>query len=555
MKSKSLKKLLLSTVLILSVGTAQATLISPHSVGQEAQIIGGNYHADLNAFDPGIRCIEVDKDRDVEMVYNEKAVVSTTSAVDYETLKLEVGHGSSLGAAFPTGDPISMSYNFLKTSEETDTSIVFSYRTTVQTGHILLKGPHKLTKEALELSQMDPEAFQEYCGDAFVYKIEKGANAYVSVKIDVETKEAKRLIEAEFGVTIVDFVELATQMKNLRKKYGLNGKVSISAFQEGGFAARINSIFGSGEGMAQCNGTTFANCEILLKEVVYYFAHSFPEQFDHYYRSIFNGVVDLPPSAKTLSYSAQSYCKLARQDRPSNVDCSKVDNSANILSLNKVADKYLKEREVVYNVNDGEITLAPDYQKMLDLYKGQIDSNLYKLQLAKKECRRDQWSCEIIVRETLKHMYALRPSLIDALQKEERIEICFYSGNTVEFSNMSLKLYEGSHLLKTIKVYEAPKYSNMECFRYHSPELTNAKIDGLEIQIQTLSEENGKCKIRTEKKYSSWADWNLKRIEVTQLATSTRVTFAGAHIKQKSRCKREEDAMFYLNWKKLDLLK
>jgi hypothetical protein len=534
--------------------TTQSTL-TPSSIGSEPQILGGNFNSKGRFFDPGVRCIEVDEQRDVEVVHNEKANVAVTSNIDYDTLSREVSGGFSAGASMPAGDPISAGLNFLKNSGKSDTSIGFNYRTSVITGDVLLKAPYKLTREAADAGAKSEEKFIEYCGDQFVYKINKGASAYVSVKIDVGSVETKRAIEGELGITAIDFFELTANLKNLVKKFGLSGKVTISAYQEGGFAARINSIFGSGEGMAQCNSASFAKCEILLKEIVNYFGHEFAQQFDHYYRDIFaGGVTALPPSSKTISYSTQSYCKLPENERPSTLDCGSVDNSDSLDLIEKDKNIFLNEITAISELSNSSTRLAPDYKKLLELYQTQMISNLGQIQAAQKECSRDRWACKTTVEEVQKMYFPRNPQLIASLKKEERIEICFNSGSPVELSRMNVKLMDGENQLKMIKIFDSPKYENRECFLYHAPELSGAKITGLSIQVAHASEVNeAKCKLRVDKKFSSWVEWNLKSVEITQLATGKKTLFKGSYFKKGKKCVEESEAQAFLPWKELDL--
>jgi len=541
-------KLILSILFFLNI--AEATVIKDHYALSGPQIIGGNFNSTHNFFDTGLRCIQVDEDRDVEIIYNEKAVVLSTSSINYNALTRELGGGLSIGGELPMGDPLSFSSSFLKAAKEDKTSIVFSYKTEIKTGSVILKGPFKLSPEARGLSR---DEFAGYCGDQYVHQIDKGAKAFVAVKIDFGSEENKRAFSAEFGFNLIDFIDLSASIKKLRKKQEFFGRVTVAAYQEGGFAARINSIFGSGRGVTHCSGRDFTRCEVLLKEVVHYFSREFVEQFDHYYRDASgSGVITLPPSAKTLSYKTQSYCKMAPNDRPSSVDCSDVAIYQELEKLgNEIDSLYLEHNDIFKIRNRLDYKLAPEYQNLLESYEEQLRENLFLLKQAKIDCIKDKWSCATTTTHAFKNQNPRDEKLLKSVKQEGRIRFCFDTGMSVELSVLEMRLKTGGKSLQTFTLFDSPNFNSRECLYFHAPDLKNVKFDGLEMRLKTMGEDDGKCKIRTVKKFSSWLDWDLHSVEVTHMGTGYSKTFEGYHFKKKKRCKEEDKSKFFLPWKML----
>jgi hypothetical protein len=519
------------------------------------QILGGNYQSRDNYFDTGISCLKIKK-QDKEVIHNEEATVTATSSMDYDSLSREMGHKVEIGANLPFGDPLGLGFSFLRNVKETNTSIVFAYKTILKTGSLILKGPHKLSQEAKESADHSREEFLQYCGDQFVYKIEKGAKAFAAVKIELESEDLKRVIEQEFGLAIVDFFDISNQLKKLIKKYGIKGRVTISGYQEGGFAARINSIFGNGEGLGECSGTSFAKCEVLLKEVVHYFAHDFAEQFDQYYRdrNVLGGgsVVVLPPSSKTLSYHAQSYCKLAINDRPRGIDCSDIDNAAFLRDLSEKRTLMVQELTKIGRIFQGDAMVSKDHREKLGHYEKEIRLNLAFLDKAFKSCRRDQWSCQSTVVQVLKVLGPLNKRLMNSLQREQRFEICLQTGKMNQVKSFNMGIGRGGKMLKTFSIFNPLRKEGKECFKYYAPELSEVDFDQFFIQIKKKKEKGGQCKWRFSKKYKTWALWDLQKVEVTRLNDGKKRVFKGISFYEKTRCRQEEDPNDFLPWSSLE---
>ncbi len=547
---------LILLVLSLQLENVYSAIIRERSSLTGPQILGGNYNSKKDFFDTGLRCLEVDEDKDIEIIRNERASVVTTSSIDYGSLLKELSYDMSIGAELPMGDPVSMSLGFVRNSEETKTSLVFIYKTVLSAGTVILKGPYKLSEEASQVAlESGLDSFSNYCGDQFVTQLEKGAKAFVAIKVELGSEEKKRAVSSEIGITMLDFVDISSKLKKLNKQYNFSGEISISAYQEGGFAARINTIFGSGIGVAKCSGADFVKCEVLLKEVSSYFSREFAEQFDHYYRdSSGSGVILLPSSAKTLNYVTQSYCKLAPQDRPFNLNCPVIDVANFLGPLNSERTLIQRELQDILNIKtNSEVKLAEDYLSLLNNYEKDLQTNLYDIRKAELACHQDSNGCESTVRHCLNNLLPKNKKLLETIQQEGRIKICFNSGSMVDLNSLEIKLKEKGKLLKVFKLFDAPKYSSLDCYYFHSPELKEVPFDGAELRIQTLGEDKGECKIHKERKFSSWADWQLESISFTHMATGYSKTFDGFAFKKKKKCAKQEDAKEFLSWTNLNL--
>ena len=181
-----------------------ATIIPAGSTTGGPQVIGGLYNSQRDYFDAGVRCMEMDPVKDVEIIFNEVATVNLASAIDYKTMVRELSRGAGADITLGSGDQFGFSVDFLRKSKETDTSIAFVYKTILKAGDEVLKTPYRLTEEAKQLAAMGPDVFKKYCGDQFIYKVSKGARAYVVVKIELGSVEKKKQVKAKFQMNFVD---------------------------------------------------------------------------------------------------------------------------------------------------------------------------------------------------------------------------------------------------------------------------------------------------------------------------------------------------------------
>jgi len=545
-----LKLVLFLTLISLNL---KATVIPAKTTFGGPQIIGGMYHSELDIFEGGIRCIEVDEHKDVEIILDQSATVSGLTTMDYQSLEKELGVGFSIGYPFNLDANAKISLDYLKNSKESETSIVFIYKTRLNAGNFILKGPHKLTREALDAAQKGKEEFRKYCGDQFVYKLSKGAKAFVTVKIDVESRENKRKIKNEFSLGIVDLLDISLSIKKLREKYGVRGRVTIFGYQEGGFAASINKIFG-GVGVASCNTTDLTNCELTIRDVLNYFSHDFPKQFEHFYRSLLYGASPLPSTAKTEQYVTRSYCLLAPHDKPEFLDCPKINLTPfleEISSLNNLYDKEVKRVETISSI-DGN-SLSPSSNWLLLNYKNKLKSGQSILANARINCLKDSWSCKSIISKTKDRLYPIKNNIHEEISMENRLEICLDSGFNSISGGVEIKLQSNEQEFGPFQIKSAPPYATNVCYSFENSDID---LDSVSVTIRARGSRNitKRCKKRPFRKYTTGLDWELNELVLKKMTTGDKKVFSGKYFFERKKCKDGIESLEFTPWYPLRLL-
>lgn len=544
-------------ILLLLSQNLMATIIPAGSTTGGPQVIGGLYNSEYDYFDAGVRCLEMDPVRDVEIIYNEVAMVNLASSIDYKTMVRELSRGAGADITLSSGDSFGFSVDFLRKSKETDTSIVLVYKTILKAGDEILKTPYRLTEEAKKLAAMGSDVFKKYCGDQFVYKLSKGARAYVVVKIELGTVAKKKQVKAKFHLGFVDLIQISATLKKLRKEFQVKADVKILGYQEGGFAARINSIFGNGRGVSNCSAPDLKNCEVSIASVLDYFANEFPLQFEPYFRdNSGSGFIKLPSTSFPLIYSSQSYCKLPPTERPSNLECGEPSNLKPFSRIIESQEKYRGYLEMLNSLRlDAKNGLSKESEELLSRLEGHMRSNLGKLKNARELCFRDPWACESIIAKMHSELVGMDTEDLEKIKMEDRIEICFETGMASEIGGFELRLLKDSKALATFKRYDSLEFASNNCLLFNAPNFTQ-EFDALEISIKRHTEiDSRKCKIRTMKKYFSGYDWDLQKVDVTNFITGHKMSFKGKRFKEKMKCRHEEDTDVYSKWKKLKALK
>jgi len=549
-----MKKLILLFLLIPQV---YATTIPAGTVTGGPQVIGGIYNSPKDYFDAGVRCLEVDSENGFEVIYNEVATVNLASNIDYKTLVRELSAGAGAEISINSGDRFGFSVDFLRKSKETDTSLVFVYKTLLKAGDEILKTPYRLTAEAKELARMGGGEFQKYCGDQFIYKVSKGARAYVVVKIELGSVEKKRQIKSKFHIGIVDLIEISTTLKKLRKEFQVKGDVKIYGYQEGGFAARINSIFGNGRGVSNCSAPDLKNCEVTIANVLDYFSNEFPLQFEPYFRdNMGSGFIKLPSTSFPLIYSAQSYCKLPPTERPAEINCEELNN---VFQLNKIKDLKAKSQEGLHLLSEVKSNSVNGLSKsslaLLSKFENHMHNNLGKLNSARNLCSRDPWACKSIVAKMEKDLINLEKADLEQIKEEDRIEVCFDTGFSSEIGGFEIDLLRGSKTIKTLKRFESLEFASNKCLIFSAPGMTD-DFDGIKISVKRHTEiDSRKCRIHRMKKFYSGYDWDIQKVEITNFMTGYKMNFAGARLKERMKCRYEEDTQKFSRGKKLQALR
>ncbi|MFI5390028.1 MAG: hypothetical protein ACHQYQ_01605 [Bacteriovoracales bacterium] len=546
---------LLVILLFISSKTLMATMIPAGSTTGGPQVIGGIYNSENDYFDGGVKCLEVDPHEDIEIIFNEVATVNLASTIDYKTLERELSRGAGADITLNSGDRFGFTADFLRKSKETETSIVFVYKTILKAGDEILRTPYRLTEEAKKLADLGGDVFKKYCGDQFVYKISKGARAYVVVKVELGTEKKKEEVKAGFHIGFVDLIDIQTTLKTLREKFQVKGDVKIFGYQEGGFAGRINSIFGNGTGVSSCSAPDLRDCELTIANVLGYFSREFPLQFEPYYRDNHgSGVILLPSTSFPLIYTTQSYCKLPPTERPSNINCDEPFNLRNLIWLRGLLEKYLKNLKMLNEIRiNAKHSLSKPSEELLSKIEGQMNDNIGKVKSAVENCDKDRWSCKSITSKIELELIPLDPEEIEKIKKEDRIEICLETGMTSEIGGFELRFLKGSNVLTSYKSYERPEFGTKSCFFHNASDLV-ADFDGLELIIKNLTEPNSpKCKIHSLRNSLTGYDLDLKEVKVINYSTGHQFNFKGDRYRKKMKCSFEDEGKNFSDLIKLKL--
>ncbi|RLA63799.1 MAG: hypothetical protein DRQ88_06910 [Epsilonproteobacteria bacterium] len=538
--------------------TSFATTINPGAGLRDPQIIGGVYNSKLDFFDPGVRCIEVDEKNDIRRVFNNEGRVNYNENSDQTTLVKKFGFSFGFELKPPTGESYGFGMEFLNTFTDVRVNSLAVYKTTVFMGSEILEGPSKLTEEARELSKTNPHLFEQVCGDEFVTRINKGGEGTVTVKVEAEGIENSNEFNADWSIGMMDIGTFEAAISKLKKLTELKIKLSVSGTQRGGFPARINSIFGLGTGVASCVIAKLEGCKVLISNIVTYFSRTFVEQFDPYFRDASgSGVINLPVTAAPLSYVTTSYCKLSPGQRPVHLDCDDdLDTSLQFKVLEEKRNQVLDEVKKIQDfARESKLLLAPDFFKLIKMYTFRMKQNLQYIKDAKVSCFRDKWSCESEVKHFLKRYYPLQSEIVPFIKNDERVQFCFKSGKNVDISGLEIRTVTDNKPSKSFKLYAGPSSSEMDCFMFWASELNREELDGLQIRVKTMGEDKEECKLRSKKKFSSWADWDLRSVTVKHFKSGYTKTFAGKNFRQKNKCRKSQDSRYYLRWESLKPLR
>ena len=535
--------------------SSHATLLPAGKTVGGPQVMAGMYNSWEDYFDSGVKCIEHHSFDGVEVIFNEVATVNLISNMRFEDIEKELSVGASGDISLNSGDSFGFSSEFLRKSRETNTSITFAYKTVLKAGDEILKTPYRLTKEAYNLAKVSQKDFYDYCGDQFVYKISKGARAYVVVKLEVGSLEKKNLIKNEFKIGFIDLFNMSSTLNKIKEKYEIKGDVKIYGYQEGGFAARINSIFGNGRGFTHCNSPNLNDCQMTLASVLDYFSNEFPLQFEPYYRDRFgSGAIGLPSTSFPLIYATQSYCKLPSLELPKTFECEKdnVSNRRYFQKINKLERRNLSLINQLNTIKERESSkLNNEKDKLLFKIESKLKSNQRTLQNSKILCRKDPWSCRSLVSKMEEGLNVIREKDFHFITKEDRIKVCLKSGFENTIGSAQFRFLKSESLLNPYKIYNKSDLKPNGCFYLRDPEFT-MPFKGLELSVKRYTERDPrKCKLRRDKKFFSGHFWDLKELVVHNLMTNQKMIFKGHLFKEKMRCRSEKDSQGVSKWKRL----
>ena len=334
------------------------------------------------------------------------------------------------------------------------------------------------------------------------------------VKLEVGSIEKKNLIKNDFKLNFIDLFNISSTLKKIRRKYEIKGDVKIFGYQEGGFAARINSIFGNGQGFSHCSSPDLKNCQMTLAGILDYFSNEFPLQFEPYYRDRFgSGAIALPSTSFPLIYATQSYCKLPSLELPENFDCqrSEAQNQKYLRKVSLLEKKNVKMISRLENLKEQSIErLSIEKANLFFKLESQLKINLKVLNNAKTLCRKDRWSCPSIVTKLEKDLHDISESDLNFVIKEDRIKICLESSAQNTIGSVQFKFIKSESLFNPSLTYKKYELKPNGCLILRDPSFTMG-FQSLEVSVSRYTEKDPrKCKYRRDRKFFSGYFWDLK---------------------------------------------
>lgn len=149
----------------------------------------------------------------------------------------------------------------------------------------------------------DDERWRTSCGDRFVHEIRKGANLYVSLRIDFASKTKKDEFSASFNIA-GPLASANGALKTASASFDRRTRVVVSAMQVGGDVSKLTAILGGSvdgiQAYTQCTLGNFDSCANFVKNVLTYASdvkEGFPSQISP----------SSQPGPADLSYSTASY--------------------------------------------------------------------------------------------------------------------------------------------------------------------------------------------------------------------------------------------------------
>jgi len=432
---------------------------------------------------------------------------------------------------------LSVAAKFLKFSRETKTAFSLTFGYNLELGNQYLADT-RIGKEYLAMMEQSGR-FKAVCGDHFIYQIQRGAYAFVTVKIDAGSKLNKREIGKNLNFNI-GLLSLGAILKHLKQKYGNSIKMDIRGIQRGGDANMLSEVIGDGQ---LCSDQDNYGCKDIITSLHRYFSETLPMQFNQ----IDYGADGLKNKSVALKYATRTYCSVSGKV-PKN--CAWPD----ISGLTDKIEKNLKEeKNDLKKANDALSTLLLDKKKYLALAKYRMH-RLYNIALLEKsaeECLQDHAKCEIIYKEATSYLNPLLSTLFEGLpttKLENQIVFCFRSDLPV-MNYVNLKLT--SRLNKNLGTYRIDDFGDFDfdvgtkkCFK----RILTRQIKDLEkIEFKVsgqVSDRKGKpvessvkCGIG-KKKIRSRISWKIDGIEI--LREGKRPLKIGGHsFFQKNKCRDE----------------
>lgn len=225
-----------------------------------------------------------------------RANISFTQSLSVKELASELGFQAGGRYVYGAGNS-TFSARFLKSQRSSGFSIVSVYSGDYRFKNLIVDLPSpnteansnidiikpRLTSEGLVALKMGDDSWKSTCGDEYVQQIERGAKLFYSIRIDFSTSEEKDEFEAAFSYKS-SFASVSNSLRNAKRNFSKDTKVTVSAFQIGGNVRKLSEIFatenGNGEalGMVRCSFGKFEECDQVLARALHYGTVEFKKQ-------------------------------------------------------------------------------------------------------------------------------------------------------------------------------------------------------------------------------------------------------------------------------------
>lgn len=148
-------------------------------------------------------------------------------------------------------------------------------------------GTEALNEVGIDAYNAGSLIFRLVCGDQFVCQINYGAGLYIAYQLDFVSWEAKVdfLVELHFRdlLDIDDITSLSLLIALIINTTGLEGIVTLLAYQQGGDYTELTNIFDEDLGGFFATACAFSNltrCEFAVNQTLDYAVNNFPNQIN-----------------------------------------------------------------------------------------------------------------------------------------------------------------------------------------------------------------------------------------------------------------------------------
>jgi len=210
---------------------------------------------------------------------------STTLLFDYSDVHNEITRdvGGSLSVGVFNAN-LDVKYNEIIEKKSLSESFVFNYEVNLGRMQLITDSTTSLNPKGIASASNGQCEFRRICGDQYVCQTEEGGRVYVKLNFNFTSDFHKREFNVTAGAGIKDWkkticgkcgetalsisANLTTTLKNLSTTLKQNGRLEITAFQEGGNVEYLAQVIGSN--VTSCTLDNTSPCFKVLDDVVKY---------------------------------------------------------------------------------------------------------------------------------------------------------------------------------------------------------------------------------------------------------------------------------------------